>query len=451
MPMTVQIYRLSSTTTFTDQRESQDMTFIDKDPDAKSFNYTLDSSSAELAALVDKLYDETSLNRAQVHKKGLKLILMNLIMFRDLKVLITRDNNFKGIPRYTSIDVGVNGLNTVIDKLKEAAYISLIIGKNLPYGNGIMSSIQATNSLNALLKSITLQLNPSEVVLFREDKEDGFKKLIDYTDTPRSIRIRKELTAYNELLGSVNVELRDQSGLTLMRSLNNQIVQRKFIDNGEVNSQGQPLFNSGGRSYSLWSNLSSKTERPHLYIDGQKIEEVDYKASAINVIYKALTGVLYIGDPYALSVRGIDIPRNLVKRVATCSLNATKEKGPSAAVGKAYGKLRTSLKVEDHIDYNDYLMIRDKKKVKIIDILQAFLTKHKAIRHMFLKGKQVGNKVQCLESDLVFAVVNELTNRSIPTLTVHDSFIVKATDKATLDTLMTTTGFPDQDLVKGLI
>ena len=90
-------------------------------------------------------------------------------------------------------------------------------------------------------------------------------------------------------------------------------------------------------------------------------------------------------------------------------------------------------------------------KVTIKDILEAFLTKHQSIRHMFLKGKQVGNNVQCLESDLVFAVVNELTNRSIPTLTVHDSFIVKATDKATLGTLMTTTGFPDQDLVKGLI
>ena len=70
---------------------------------------------------------------------------------------------------------------------------------------------------------------------------------------------------------------------------------------------------------------------------------------------------------------------------------------------------------------------------------------------MFLRGKEVGNKVQCLESDLVFAVVNELTNRSIPTLTIHDSFIVKATDKDILDTLRTTTEFPDQDLVKGLI
>ena len=44
------------------------MTFIDKDPDAKNFNYTLDSSSAELTALVDKLFEETNLNRKQGFK-----------------------------------------------------------------------------------------------------------------------------------------------------------------------------------------------------------------------------------------------------------------------------------------------------------------------------------------------------------------------------------------------
>ncbi|MDC1341911.1 hypothetical protein N8222_08935 [Oceanospirillaceae bacterium] len=424
------------------------MTFIDKDPDAKSFNYTLDSTSKELTELVDKLYDETRLNRAQVHKKGLKLILMNLITFRDLKVLITRDNNFKGIPRYTSIDVGVSALITVINKLEESAYISLIIGKNLPYGNGIMSSIEATSSLETLLGSITFQLTPSEAVLFREDKENRFKKLIDYTDTPRSIRVRKELTAYNELLGSVNVELRDQSGLTVVRSLNNQIVQRKFIDNGEVDTKGRPLFNSGGRSYSLWSNLSSTTERPYLFIDGQETVEEDYQGSAINVIYKVLTGVVYTGDPYTLFVRGIKVHRHLVKQIATTSLNSNTVKGNSSAVGKEYGKLGSSLKAEDQLKFRQYKDIR--KKVTIKDILEALLTKHTPIRHMFLKGKQVGNKVQCLESDLVFEVVNELTKRSIPVLTVHDSFIVKATDEEILKSLMTTTDFPDQELVKGL-
>ena len=424
------------------------MTFIIKDPDAKNFNYTLDSSSVELTSLVDKLYEETNLNR-QVHKKGLKLILINLIVFKDSKVLITLNNNFKGILRYTAIDVGVSALRTVIKKLQMAEYIHFIKGKNLPYGSQIRSSIRATSTLNTLLKPITLQLAPSELVLFREDELDGSKKLIDYTDTSRTVRIRKELTAYNELLGNVNIELRDPSGLTVLKDLNHQIVQRKFIDTGETDSQGRPLFNSGGRTYSLWSNLCGTAERPNIYIDGHPTIESDYQASAINVIYRALTGAVYAGDPYALSVSGVEIPRHLVKSIATSSLNTDTEKGSSTIVGSIYGELATSRKVENLAKYNQYQSI--KKKVKIKDILEALLTKHNPIRHMFLRGKEVGNKVQCLESDLVFAVVNELTKRSIPTLTVHDSLIVRASDENTLKTLMTTTGFPDQDLVKGLI
>jgi len=427
---------------------TSNMTFIIKDPDAESFNYTLDSPSAELTSLVDKLFDETGLNR-QVHKRGLKLILLNLIVYKGSKVLISRDNNSKRLSRYNSLDAGVTAINTVTDELEKSAYIHFITGKNLPFGNGIRSSIQATSTLNSLLEPITLQLAPSELVLLRGDELDGSKKLIDYTDTPRTVRIRKELTAYNELLGSVNVEVRNLSDLKALKDLNHQIVQRKFIDTGEVDIQGRPLFNSGGRSYSAWSSLSGSTERPHIFMDGQPTIEVDYQASAINVIYRALTGAVYAGDPYTLSVRGLKVSRHLVKAVATTSLNSKTVKGTSTTVGSIYGELAASLKLEDLAKYSDYQST--KKKVKIKDILEAFLNKHNPIRHIFLRGKEVGNKVQCLESDLVFAVVNELTKRSIPTLTIHDSFIVKASDKETLDTLVATTDFPDQDLVKGLI
>lgn len=422
------------------------MTFIIKDPKAESFNYTLDSSSVELTALVDKLFEEIKLNRHKVHKNGLKLILLNLIVHKGSKVLISRDNNSKRLARYNALDVGGTAIKTVTDKLEKSEYIHFITGKNLPYGHGIRSSIQATDSLNTLLKPITLQLAPSELVLIREG---GSKKLIDYTDTLRTLRIRKELTAYNELLRSVNIELRDQSGLTVLKDLNHQVVQRKFIDNGELGIQGRPLFNSGGRSNSAWMSLSGSDERPNIFIDGKKTEEVDYKASAINIIYKALTGVVYAGDPYTISVGNVLIPRHLVKQIATTSLNSNTVEGNSSAIGNAYGELGSSLKAEDKLKFSQYKDI--KKKITIKHILEAFLTKHYLIRHMFLRGKEVGNKVQCLESDLVFAVVNELTNRSIPTLTVHDSFIVKAADKDILETLMTTTGFPDQDLVKGLI
>jgi len=444
----IELLRLA-TLTPTSTQGTSNMTFIIKDPDAKNFNYTLDSSSAELTTLVDKLFEQTSLNRQKPHKKGLKLILINLVVSKGEKVLISRDNNLKVIPRYNALDVGGTAVNTATDELERLEYIHLIKGKNLPYGNGIRSSMQAASILNVLLEKITLRLVPSELVLLREGELGGSKKLIDYTDTPRTVRIREELTAYNKLLENVHIELRDPSDLTVLKDLNHQIVQRKFIDTGEVDIQGRPLFNSGGRSYSAWSNLRGSAERPHIFIDGQPTIELDYQASAVNVIYKALTGVVYVGDPYSLSVRGIEIPRNLVKAVATISLNSDGVKGTSTSVGSEYGELKASLKVADQIEYSEYKRITNKVKIK--DILEAFLNKHKPIRHMFLRGTAIGNKVQCLESDLVFSVVSDLTNRSIPVLTIHDSFIVKASDSDTLKTLMTTTGFPDQDLVKGLI
>jgi hypothetical protein len=110
------------------------------------------------------------------------------------------------------------------------------------------------------------------------------------------------VTAYNEIIRSINVELRDPSGLTVLKDLNNIIVQRQFIDTGESATKGRPLFNSGGRLFPLWFKLSSTTERPHIFIDGQPAVELDYQVSAINLIYKALTGVSCIGDPYTLSV-----------------------------------------------------------------------------------------------------------------------------------------------------
>jgi len=147
------------------------MPFIDKDPDAKSFNYTLDSSSAELGVLVDKLFKEIKLNRIKIHKKALKLILMNLIVSKGEKVLISRDNNSKRLARYNALDVGGTAIKTVTDKLEKSEYIHFITGKNLPYGNGIRSSIQASDSLNRLLKPVTLQLVPSELVLLGKIKK----------------------------------------------------------------------------------------------------------------------------------------------------------------------------------------------------------------------------------------------------------------------------------------
>jgi hypothetical protein len=73
---------------------------------------------------------------------------------------------------------------------------------------------------------------------------------------------------------------------------------------------------------------------------------------------------------------------------------------------------------------------------------------HQPIAHLYLQGKELGNKVQCLESDLVFSIVDKLTRAEIPCLTVHDSIIVQKKYQGLVRGLMGTTTFPDDEVVK---
>ena len=43
----------------------------------------------------------------------------------------------------------------------------------------------------------------------------------------------------------------------------------------------------------------------------------------------------------------------------------------------------------------------------------------------YLKGKKMGDYVACMESDRVFEIIRQLTEKSIPVLTVYDAFIVQ--------------------------
>ncbi len=425
------------------------MPFITKDPDAVHFDHSLDSSSEDLLELVEYLYKETKLSR-QKHKDALKLILLNLIASNGEKVLINRDNNHKIDERYNALCVGVTALKTAVDSLFTAKYIHFIEGKKLPYRAGFKSSIEATSLLRMKLQSVKPELQPSDLVVFRAGENNRTSKdLVDYIDTPRTKRIRQELKDYNALLAKTDIGVRDQSGSTVLKDLNNQIVQRKFIDNGEIDTHGRPLFNSGGRSHAAWFNLSSTQERPFIYIDGQPTTEVDYQASSVNVIYRVLTNNVYHGDPYDVSIKERQIPREVVKSISTIALNNDNQKSMSSAVGSKYreiGKSKTVSNQSKHSDYRSALGV-----ATITEILEAFLIKHSDIRHCFLKGKHIGNKVQCLESDLVFEIVNQLTKQNIPCLTVHDSFIVKQEHLDLLSHLMDTTTFPDQDLVESFL
>ena len=63
--------------------------------------------------------------------------------------------------------------------------------------------------------------------------------------------------------------------------------------------------------------------------------------------------------------------------------------------------------------------------IKPSEIMKAFLQKHIYIKEFYLKGKKMGDYVACMESDRVFEIIRQLTEKSIPVLTVYDAFIIQ--------------------------
>ena len=69
-------------------------------------------------------------------------------------------------------------------------------------------------------------------------------------------------------------------------------------------------------------------------------------------------------------------------------------------------------------------------------VIEAILERNKPIAPCLMQGKAMGQHYQWLEANLVFHVAHQLSLRDIPTLTVHDEFIVMEKDKDIAEQLM---------------
>lgn len=421
----------------------QTTSFVVKDPKAIAFEYDLQSHSADMTQFVDLVATEAKLNRTK-QKNAAKLILLNFIVSQSEAVHLTVDNNFHMDEQYSPLGVGITTLITTSDRLSAAGLIVKVTGKNLPHGNGIQTTLRPSSALCQRLSKLKVTFEYPKLVVLRR-KIEKVKVPIGYLDTMRADEIQCQLQRYNSLLVKTKIELRDTSGLMALAT---PYVKRMFIDNGEVDSVGRPRFNAGGRLYAPWASLSP-TDRLNIWIDGEPTVEEDFVASYVNVMYRAVTGNTYVGDPYILSLDGEQLPRHIVKTLASMALNNGSEGSAFKAFRKKLQKLKGSkdpTKIARYKDFQSY-----KLDDQLAPVLTKFLNMHRPIKHLFLKGKELGNKVQCLESDLVFSIVDELTWVDIPCLTVHDSIIVQSKHQGLVKLLMDTTTFPDKELVGWLV
>ena len=176
-------------------------------------------------------------------------------------------------------------------------------------------------------------------------------------------------------------------------------------------------FNFGGRFYGpFWQNLP-KSIRAMLLIDGEAVNEGDYRQLHPRLLY-AQAGVTLEDEDDAYTIDGID--RQLAKRGFNIAINAeTKLAAIRALAQEISGK-------------NDYA--KASAYAEAGELLDALVTKHARIARCFSSG--AGLRLQRHDAELAERVMLELVKRGITVLPVHDSFIVQHRHAATRDQIM---------------
>jgi hypothetical protein len=168
-------------------------------------------------------------------------------------------------------------------------------------------------------------------------------------------------------------------------------------------------WDRGGRLYGGWWMGVEKRERALIQIDGQATAELDYGQLQPTLLFAKIGRELDY-DPYTVP----GYPRELGKDWFMRLLNQTESKGGG------YIKRAKDVPLPAGITAEEYT--------------QLFKQHLAPITHFF--GKGMGLNLQYEDSELALAVLNSLAERGIVAMPIHDSFIVKRRDEATLRSTM---------------
>ncbi|MGO4441638.1 hypothetical protein [Rhizobium sp. RAF56] len=280
--------------------------------------------------------------------------------------------------------------DTVVPAIDALLAAGLLIGHDLqPAGRptGIQSSYLPSPRL-AEVGVLKVESTPGELIRLKD--RNGV--LMGYRDTERTHRDRK-------FIERVNASLRDTEIVLDGVSLDDGMI--KFA-NHTVNTMRASLYRVyngawtlGGRFYGGWWQIVSKQDRRKFRLNGQTTVELDYHQQHPRLLYAA-AGQSLDDDAYTLD--GWD--RQLCKRAFNILLNAATSDKAHGALVPYVGGSRSEAR----------------------DLIAALKTKHQPVSNYFHTG--IGLSLQNVDAEVCRVVLAEMIKRRVPTLPIHDSFIV---------------------------
>ena len=158
----------------------------------------------------------------------------------------------------------------------------------------------------------------------------------------------------------------------------------------------------GGRLYSDYQLISGKKRPELIKIDGEKVVELDFKASQLNIASLILTGKVLADDPYNVGVVDRDDMKKLMMYYVnsfnpkSCSVNPN---GPLGLTG---------------VEYDAAVAVFEARYPELA----------------ILKKSGFGLAAQKIEGDIFMELARIAMERDTVVLTVHDSIIVKESEAA---------------------
>ena len=302
-------------------------------------------------------------------------------------------------------------------------------------------SIWHTQALQELFDRLTIDLhdidthaNEECIILhdkYVDDPDDDTIRKIEYNDKdlPKDElalldTLRSQLQAYNALLKRTYIDIPSYTSSTFKRTIAKgpNAGRQQTISLGPDNKFVVRVFNEGlagkwqrgGRFYSGWWQQINKEDRSKIYINDKPTLEVDFKAFHPNLLSNEL-GVRLADDPYDLGelllpdvITTTDQQRAYVKLLVLMSINADSDK-------KAFQAFRNS-------DRKDKLG-QSLTDIQLGELLKGFIRKHPQFEDILCTGQAL--RLMNIDSQIANLVIDHFTEKDIPVLCIHDSFIIQ--------------------------
>jgi hypothetical protein len=414
------------------------------------------SEHPEIKTLCDDLYDLAGMFalEPQGNRKAKRTVKESLrVLILDIYVKWLKDPSIsigfsKGREAYT-VGSRYNGLfipRKVVDVeelLVEAGYIEELkpFHNQDPRTRNYTTRIRHTKAMRDLFDKLTIDLhdvdthaNEECIVLhdkYVDDPDDDTNRKIEYNDkdlSPDELAlvdtIRGQLQAYNNLLKRTFIDIPSYTSSTFTRTIKNGRYsgRKQTISLGPDNKFVIRVFNGGlagkwqlgGRFYRGWWQQIDKEDRCKIYINEQPTLEVDFKAFHPNLLSNEL-GIKLSGDPYDLGklilpevITTKEEQREYVKLLVLMGINADSDK-------KAYQAFRNS-------DRKDKLG-QSLTDIQLATLLDAFINKHPQFDGVLNTGQAL--RLMNIDSQIANLVIDHFTQKDIPVLCIHDSFIIQ--------------------------